>query len=182
MRWQALFSDLEGQAEAWDRAELDAEVRDRTRRETALVLAVDRLRASTGGPVVLTVAGAGRVTGRLASAGAQWLLLEEAGGREVLVPWAAVLAVGGVGRQVEPPEGAVGRRLDLRWALRGLARDRAAVQVVLTDGSSLAGTVDRVGADHLDLAEHDPGEARRAGAVTGVRLVPLHALALLRQV
>ena len=77
-------------------------------------------------------------------------------------------------------EGEVGRALDLRWALRGLARSRAGVQVVLVDATVLSGTFDRVGADHVDLAEHPPGEARRAAAVRQVRLVPLTALSAVR--
>jgi hypothetical protein len=36
----------------------------------------------------------------------------------------------------------------------------------------LAGTIDRAGADHLDLALHDAGSPRRARAVTGFRVVP----------
>jgi hypothetical protein len=90
--------------------------------------------------------------------------------------------VTGAGSRTSAPgtEGEVARRLDLRWALRGLARDRAGVAVVLRDGSTVNGTLDRVGADHLDVAEHPPGEARRASAVRQVRLVPLDALALLR--
>ncbi len=180
MRWEALFADLAAQAEAEERAELDAEVRDRTRREGGLVRTVDRLRGSVGGSVTVTVHGAGPVGGRLLDAGRDWLLLEEAAGRDVLVPLAAVLAVDGLGRRAEPAAGAVTERLDLRWALRGLARDRARLQVVLRDGGLSSGTLDRVGADHVELAEHDPGEWRRAAAVQGVRLLPLAGLALLR--
>ncbi len=179
MRWKALFDDLNGQVEASERHELDAEVRDRTRREAGLVRAGDRLRAATGAPLVVTVHGAGALRGCLLDAGPDWLLLDESG-REVLVPLAAVLAVGGLSRRTQEPEGEVGRRLDLRWALRGLTRDRAPVQLLLRDGTVLVGTLDRVAADHVDLAEHAPGEARRAAAVRGVRMVPLAALALVR--
>lgn len=182
MRWKALFDDLEAQAEAADRAELDAEVRDRTRREGGLVGTVDRLRGALGAPIVVTVQGTGPVHGRLMDAGPDWLLLEQQPGRDLLVPLASVFAVTGLTRRSEPPEGEVGRRLDLRWALRGLTRDRTPLQVVLLDGSMLTGTLDRVGADHVDVAEHGPGEVRRATAVHRVRLVPLAALALLRTV
>ena len=182
MRWEALFGDLEAQAEQLAAAELQAEVADRTRREVGLLGIVDRLRESAGHPMAVTVVGAGALHGRLLDAGTDWLLLEETGLREVLVPLAAVLGVTGVGARSAVPgsEGEVGRRLDLRFALRGLARDRAGVAVVLRDGSTVSGTLDRVGADHVDVAEHAPGEARRAAAVRQVRIVPLTALALLR--
>ena len=54
------------------------------------------------------------------------------------------------------------------------------MRLVLVDGSVLPGTIDRVGADHLDLAEHGRGELRRAAAVRQVRLVPLAALVAVR--
>jgi hypothetical protein len=120
--------------------------------------------------------------GRLLDAGVDWLLVEELGAREVLVPLAAVLGITGLLAQTGAPgaEGEVGRRLDLRWALRALARSRAGVSLVLRDGSAVEGTLDRVAADHLDVAEHAPGEPRRAGAVRQVRLVPLTAIGLVR--
>ena len=180
MRWRALFDDLEAQLAAADAADLQAEVSDRTRRESALVPLTDRLRAAQGQPVAVSVTAGGPLHGRLLDAGPDWLLLAEDGRGEALVPLASVLGVTGLGARTEPAAGEVGRRLDLRWALRGLARDRAGVAVVLRDGSTLSGTLDRVGADHVDVAEHAPGEARRAGAVRQVRLVPLPAIALLR--
>lgn len=182
VRWRALFDDLEAQAAAIDAADHAMEVADRTRRETALVGLLDRLRAHEGGPLVLTVQGVGAVRGGLLDTGVDWLLLEEDGGREVLVPLRAVLTLTGLGQRSEAPgsAGEVASRLDLRWALRGLARSRSPVVVVLLDGSSVFGTLDRVGADHLDLAEHEPGEARRAAAVRQVSTVPVAALALVR--
>ena len=182
MRWISLFADLEAQFEAAEAADLELEVRDRTRREASLIRTVDRLRAARGAEVTAVLPGAGPVAGLLRDAGEDWLLLEQPGGREVLVPLAAVLSLTGLGRRTSgEQEGEVARRLDLRWALRGLARSRAPVQVVLVDGAVLTGTLDRVGADHVDLAEHVAGEARRAASVQGVRLVPLPALALVRQ-
>lgn len=181
MRWQGLFDDLEGQFEAAQAAELAGEVAERTRREAALLRLVDRLRAAAGTEVTVVVPGAGVLRGRLLDAGSDWLLLEEGGGRELLVPLPAVLGVTGLGpRTAVPDEGPVAKRLDLRWALRGLARSRAGVALGLVDGTLVTGTLDRVGADHLELAEHGLGEARRPAAVRQVRLVPLPALALVR--
>ena len=71
-------------------------------------------------------------------------------------------------------------RLDLRRALRGLARDRSVVQVVLDDGVVLAGTLDRVGVDYVELAEHPADQPRRPEAVQGVRAVVLETIAVVR--
>lgn len=182
MRWQGLFDDLEAQFDAAQAAELSAEVAERSRREAALLRLVDRLRPAVGADLVVHVAGSEVVRGRMVDCGTDWVLLEEPGLREVLVPLVAVLGVTGAGRAASADEGGVvAKRLDLRWALRGLARSRSGVTLRLVDGSAATGTLDRVGADHLDLAEHGAGEARRAGAVRHVRLVPLSALALVRR-
>lgn len=89
----------------------------------------------------------------------------------------------GVGADSGSPgaEGAVAARLDLRHALRGLARDRAVLTVMLLDGTSVAGTADRVGSDFVEISEHPPGEPRRRGCVLAVRTVPLVALAAVRR-
>lgn len=178
MRWEDLFDDLEGQLASAGVRELAGEVADRTRREWALLTVPARTRP--GSLVTVSLRGLATLPGRVLDVGVDWLLLEEGNRRETLVPLAAVLAVGGVGRASEPLEGEVRSRLDLRFALRGLARDRAGVQVLLQDGTARSGTIDRVGADHIELAEHPMGEARRRTAVTGVVLIPVGAIAAVR--
>ncbi len=182
MRWEALFADLEAEIEAAEAAELGAEVADRTRAEVGRIRLIDRLRAATGQELVVRAAGGTVVTGRLGAAGPDWLLLTEGNGRTAVVARTAVLTVTGLGAYAADPgsEGAVGARLDLRYALRGLARDRAGVTVLLTDGIAMVGTLDRVGADYAELAEHPPGEPRRAAGVRAVRTIPLAALAVVR--
>lgn len=182
VRWEELFADLESQADAWEAAELAAEVAERTRREVGRLRLVDRLRVAVGADVVVRLRGAGALAGQVADVGADWVLVEERDGRAALVPLREVLALGGIGARSEPPgsEGEVEQRLDLRYALRRLVRDRAVVEVVLVDGTVVAGTLDRVAADHVDLAQHSRGRVRRASAVQQVLLVPLSALALVR--
>jgi hypothetical protein len=132
--------------------------------------------------VSVVARGLGAARGTLLDAGTDWVLLREDGARELLLPMASLLSLSGAGGPAEVPgsEGEVVRRLDLRWALKGLVRSRSGVQLVLVDGSVLSGTLDRVGADHVDVAEHGRGEARRPGAVRQVRLVPIGALAVVR--
>lgn len=182
MRWDDLFRDLEAQLEAAAAVELDGELADRTRREAALLRLVDRARAAAGHSVVVRVLGAGPVEGVLADVGAQWLLVAESGGRDVLVPFAAVVSLAGLHAFSAAPGsgGQVFARLGLGSALRGIARDRLPVQVVLTDGSAVTGTVDRVGADFLEMTEHPVGEPRRRGSTDGVRTVPFAGIAMLR--
>ncbi|OHV37673.1 MULTISPECIES: hypothetical protein [Pseudofrankia] len=187
MRWEALFADLEAQWDAAEAAELAAEVADRSRLEIGYLRLVDRLRPAVGHRMRFDILGQpgperGVITGRLLALGADWLLAEDAGGGEALIPVRSLLAVRGLRGEAAHPghEGRVGARLDLRHALRGVARDRSGCLVMLADGRTVSGTIDRVGADFVDLAEHAPGEFRRPRAVEGCT-VPLAAIVLLRR-
>ncbi|MGY1838291.1 MULTISPECIES: hypothetical protein [unclassified Modestobacter] len=181
MRWEQLFADLEAQAADQEAAELDAESASRSRAELGRVHLADRLRGAVGAEVVLTCAGVGELAGRLVEVGVDWLLLTDVQQRELLVATRAVRAVGGLTTlTVDGATDGTQSRLDLRRALRGLARDRATVQCLLDDGSVFAGTVDRVGADHLELAEHAVDRPRRRGAVSGVRAIVLAAVVAVR--
>jgi len=177
VRWDELFDDLEGQLAAVEAAELAGEVADRTRRLAAQVPLADRLRAARGQRVRLDVRGSPPLIGSLRGVGPDWLLVDEDGGREVVAVLAAVQTVAGLSREHAPETSTVQGRLGLASALRSVARDRAAVAVRLRDGTALGGTVDRVGADFLELAEHPVGEARRPDQVTGVRAVAFAAVA-----
>jgi hypothetical protein len=63
-------------------------------------------------------------------------------------------------------------------ALRELARRREPVRVEMADGNETTGTIEVVGNDHVEIAEHELGEPRRQAALTGKRFLALAAIAV----
>ena len=183
MRWDALFTDLEGQLAASGRLDLEAEITERARLEAAAVELADRLRGSLGLPVGVHLASGTVFEGILSHAGSQALVLNEAR-HQVLIPYSAVVRYFGLSRLAITEPSRVRQRLGLASALRGLASDRTRL-AVLTSGnaageSALHGVIDRVGRDYLDLALAEEGEYRRAAKVRGVATIPFAALSALR--
>lgn len=183
MRWDALFDDLEAQAAALEQAERAAEVDERARGEIGGLGLHDRARAAVGDPLRLRVGGGLAVTGRLRRLGPEWWLIDEGAGREAVVVTAHLLRVRGLGRYSAVPGTAsvVESRIGLRQVLRGIARDRSAVQIHLGDGTTVAATLDRVGADFVEVATHPPAEPRRMRDVRDVELLPFTAIAAVRR-
>ena len=197
MRWDDLFDDLESQLEQ----ELGAEKADLGAEEERLRLGRltlrDRLltmtRASDGVPDQLKLAmrDGSVVTVAVGSIGRDWLVGELVGARRgsCVVPLAAVAALLPSSEQLArsttaEPAGespvSLSARLGLAFVLRDLCRRRAAVDLSTASGERLHGTIDRVGRDHLDLAEHQPGVPRRAASVGGIRILPFGELQLVR--
>ena len=197
MRWDDLFDDLEGQLEHELGVEdVDMLVEEERLRLGRLALR-DRLRAMTrpgdGATEQLRV---GLIDGQLISVavgslGRDWLLGELVGPRRgsCLLPLGAIAEVvptpEQLARSVEAEVGpeaplAISARIGLSVVLRDLCRRRAALEVTTASGGSLHGTIDRVGRDHLDVAEHEAGVPRRASAVTRIRLLPFGQLVLVR--
>jgi hypothetical protein len=183
MRWDWLFADLEAQASQRERDERGAEVDERARAEAGRLHLVDRLRAGVGSPLRIECAGGLSARGTLERIGSEWLLLSDEGAGELLLALDAVLAVAGLGRLSADPDsgGVVGSRLGLRSALRALVRDRATVRVVSRHGAVFEGTLDRVGADFVELATHPAGELRRRGEVRDVLVLALADVAAVRR-
>jgi hypothetical protein len=183
MRWDGLFNDLEAQAERLDQLERAAEIDERVRIELGKVHLVDRLRPALGTPLRLRCRANVSVTGVLRQIGAEWALLDQAAGQESLVVLDSVVAVSGVGRLSSAPSETptLSSRLGLGHVLRGIARDRSAVQIALADGAPVEGTIDRVGADFAEVAAHHPGELRRRAEVREVLIVPMRGLVALRR-
>jgi hypothetical protein len=185
MRWDALFADLEGQAQALETAERAAEVDERARAESAQLRLADRLRAACGSQLRLQCAGEVTVHGSLRRVGSDWLLVDEVRG-EALVASASVLTIAGLGRLSAVPltEGVgsvVPARLGIRSVLRGIARDRSPVRLHLVGGVIIDATIDRVGADFVEVATHAAGELRRYDEVREMLVVATAALVVVRR-
>lgn len=176
-----VLADLSAQLDAALAAELADEVAERSRWEVGQLRVVDRLRAAIGRPLVFGTT-AGELTGVLAQVGSDWVELVDGSAHRFLVRASAITDVRGLGRGSAAPgsEGPVTARLGFRHALRGVARARVPVVLVLAGGRSIAGTIDRVGADLVELAEHPLDEPRRTGTVRGTRTVSTAAISYLR--
>lgn len=183
MRWDALFGDMEAQLSASDRLLQESEITERSRADVAGAQLADRLRASVGLRVVVHLNTGSVFDGTLGHVGGESLVINDQL-HQVLIPYAAVSRYEGVGRFSLPEPSSVRRKIGLASALRGLARDRAALSVYLAGGTpqaaGLNGVIDRVGRDYFDLAITRPGEPRRAGNVSQVASVPFSSLGALK--
>jgi hypothetical protein len=177
VRWEELFADLEREWDALAGAERQAEIAERTRAEFARLVLVDRLRGSEGRHVRLATWRGRELSGELTVVGADFVLLAS-GRQEWLVPLVAVGSVSGLGAaSVSAQEaGPVRARLGLGSVLRRVAADRSPVTVVGPEQRPVCGTVQRVGADFLELAERPVDDSRRPGRRL---LLPFAAIVLL---
>src|SRR4051794_32793515 len=96
MRWDRLFADLEARFAELADADAAAELADMERVAVGAVRSLQRLGGSIGTSIRLQLAGGALIDGTLRTVGADWLLIEEGAGRDCLVAWDAVVAVGGL--------------------------------------------------------------------------------------
>lgn len=182
MRWDLLLADVAAQMEAADRAGADREAADLARAERAVQDLAGRLDAAAGTVVGCDLEDGQRLRGRLSGIGGDVLLLVDGDGvpgTVVLVSPDAVVRWDGLGRTWNgAPARGTGPKLAL--VLRRLAVARAAVRVRVRGGRDLVGTIDHVGSDHLDLAEHPADEPRRPRSVHHRAVVPLRAVVTVR--
>jgi hypothetical protein len=197
MRWDDLFDDLESQLEQ----ELGAEEGDLLAEEERLrlgrlamrdrVIAMTRPGDGAHEQLKLSLRDGSVVTVAVGSVGRDWIAGELVGARRgsCVVPLAAVVGVlptpeqlarSVVAEPVGEPAASLSARLGLAFVLRDLCRRRAAVELSTASAERLHGTIDRVGRDHLDLAEHEAGVPRRATAVGRIRLLPFAELLMVR--
>lgn len=188
MRWEQLFADLSARFDELADAQMMAELADRQRLAAGSVAMVQRFCGAIGASVRVRTEGGPVLTGQLREVGPDWMLLGQQGPGEMLVALRAVTVVEGLTAATGAPLSGVALRADLRLALRGLARDRSPVLVTVAGSgegpggrsTELSGTIDRVGADFVEMAQHAVWEPRRASGVRSVALLPLSALITVR--
>lgn len=199
VRWERLFEDLEGQLAAeWEseRAALDSEGE---RLRLSRVRLHDRLIALAGAgsreSVSVALAERSVLRGTVEAVGADFAALRlESHGNQRLESSRAGLALvrtdalasittseaellRSARAESQLVRTGLTERLTLGFVLRDLARRRVPVRVHSLCGEPEFGTIDRVGVDHLDLAVHEPGAARRTDEVRACRLVPFASIA-----
>ena len=197
VRWDDLFDDLGLQLDY----ELQAEVADLCLHEERQRMEKLSLRtrlsnvvrsASLGNSLALRVV---LVSGEIlmlrpTALGRDWLAADLPGGEgargQCVIPLSSIAGVllneeqtrtslavesDAAGRGVE--------RVGLPFVLRNLCRRRRAVELD-TRGGVVAGTIDRVARDHLDLAVHPLGTLRRSPEIAHFRLVPIWQIHVIR--
>lgn len=176
-RFDELLAGIAAEAEAADAAALDADFAEMERAARAEARLLDRLRAQPR--VSLELPGGGLVAGLVVAVGRDVVVIAADDGDWAVTAW-------GISAVINPGEGArvaasASERLGIASVARAWARQRCVVRLLRSDAGPLDGTIDVVGGDFLELAEHDPGEPRRRGAVKRQVLVPFGAIAAIRR-
>jgi hypothetical protein len=173
-----VFEELEAEFEAGLRREADQETVAALRAGIGETVLWEQLARRTGTQAVAH-AGGRHFRGVVVASYPEFLVLHDGDGSEHLVRYgpATSVALPAEPTTLQPAPAGAARRYRLSLALRELARRREPVRVELADGGRVDGTIEAVGSDYLEIAEHDPGEARRRRAVKARRFLGLAAIA-----
>ena len=178
-RFDALFAGLEAQLDATSAADDDVAVEEIERAARSEVTLLDRLRGAARQPVVVEIADHGPVAGEVAEVGRDVVVLRADDGDWAIPPWGIAAVIGADDRSA--PADGIAERLGFTALARRWSMERSVVRVFRRGGAPLDGTIDRVGADHFDLAEHDPGVPRLPSEVRRSLAVPLAAITAVRR-
>lgn len=176
-RVDALLAGIVAEADAAADAADDAEIIELERAARADRRLLGRF--MDAGAVRVEIVGGELVDARVVAVGRDVVVLTDETSDWAIPIW-GVTAVVGLGAD---PLRAVAKmeRLGILAVARSWARERDVVRVHRVGAGPLDGTLDSVGADHVDLAEHDPGEPRRSAAVRRHVTVPVGAISAIRR-
>jgi hypothetical protein len=179
-----VFDELEAEFEAGLRREAEQETKAAVRAEVGGTVLWEQLARRIGSEARVS-AGPRAFRGGVVASYPEFLVLHAADGVEHLIRYGPTVSVG---LPAEPPAlrpalpalrpapSAATRRYHFALALRELTRRREPVRIELVDGTRCDGTIEAVGSDYLEVAEHDLGEARRRVAVRARRFVGFAAV------
>jgi hypothetical protein len=172
-----MFDELEAEFEAGLRREAEQEAVAAVRAEVGATVLWEQLARRIGIEVV-ALAGDRVFRGIAVASYPEFLVLRPAGGAEHLIRYgpAVSIALPPEPPGLRPTAAATARRHRFAFALRELSRRREPVRVELADGARVDGTIEAVGSDYLEVAEHDSGEPRRRAAVRARRFVGFTAV------
>ena len=172
-----VFDELEAEFDAGLRREAEQEAVAAVRAELGATVLWEQLARRIGSEAAVR-AGARAFRGAIVASYPEFLVLRAGDGSEHLVHYGHGISVALAAEPpaLRPTPVPATRRYQLALALRELARRREPVRVELDDGTSCDGTIEAVGSDYLELAEHDLGEARRRPAVRARRFVGFAAI------
>jgi hypothetical protein len=172
-----VFDELEAELEAGLRREAEQEALAAVRAEVGATVLWEQLARRIGSETTV-FAGARAFRGGVVASHPEFLVLRAADGIEHLIRYgpAVSVALSAEPPTLRPAPPAATRRYQFALALRELARRREPVRVELVDGARCDGTIEAVGSDYLEVAEHDLGEARRRAAVRARRFVGFAAV------
>ena len=173
-----VFDELEAEFEAGLRKEAEQESMTAVRAEVGATVLWEQLARRVGGDAT-AFAGTRAFRGGVVASYPEFLVMRAADRAEHLIRYgpAVSIALPAEPPTLRPAPPAAARRYQFALALRELARRREPVRVALVDGTSCDGTIEAVGSDYLEVAEHDLGEARRRVAVRARRFVGFAAVA-----
>jgi hypothetical protein len=172
-----VFDELEAEFDAGLRREAEQESLVAVRTELGATMLWEQLARRIGSEAAV-VAGARAFRGTIEASYPEFFVLRAPAGAEHLIRFAPAVSVA---LPAEPPvlrpaPAAATRRYQFALALRELGRRREPVRVELVDATRCDGTIEAVGSDYLEVAEHDLAEARRRAAVRARRFVGFAAV------
>ncbi|HVD13947.1 MAG TPA: hypothetical protein VNK73_05820 [Actinomycetota bacterium] len=172
-----VFEELEAEFEAGLRREAEQETVAAIRAQVGATNLWEQLARHVGTEAVAR-AGAHVVRGTVAASYPDFFVLQDPeGGQHLVRVQASSLALSPGHEPLQPAPSSAAGRFHLALALRELARRREPVRLELVDGNTVHGTIEAVGSDYLELAEHEVGEARREAVVRARRFAAFAAIA-----
>jgi hypothetical protein len=148
-----VFEEFEAEFDAGLRLEAEQETVAALRAEIGETVLWEQL-ARRAGTQAVAHAGSRRFRGVIIASYPEFLVLHDGDGTEHLIRYGPATSV------ALPAETAT-----LQPTPAAAARRREPVRVELVDGGRVDGTIEAVGSNYLEIAEHDLGEARRRRAV-----------------